>query len=106
MEVFIRDEDMCESCFNCPCHNGESEKCDNYCNISGDSIYGGRLSDCPLKSLKQHDLEIRADERKKVVEELEKLKDIVMLYFFNTKVPEIKAIYDRLEQKLTELKGD
>lgn len=76
MEVFIRDEDMPKNC--CSCKNFFMNPADTYsCSeIGGGSIYSNftdgrdRHPNCPLKSLNQHDLEIRAEERKKVVAEL------------------------------------
>lgn len=79
MEVFIRDEDMPKNC--CSCKNFFMNPADTYsCSeIGGGSIYSNftdgnnRHPNCPLKSLDQQDAEIRANERKKVIDEIDKL---------------------------------
>ena len=77
MEVFIRDEDMPKNCGECPCANYSAYRDVLWCDLTGNELEDSAIKEkeakpfCPLKSIDQHDLEIRADERKKVVAELE-----------------------------------
>ena len=107
MEVFIRDEDKPKNCFNCLCHDGETGQCnlnDNYTRKPNK-----RPHYCPLKSLDQHDAEVR----NKVIDELLEWADSKIMDWINSpnyREPHFRGTriihYCDLEQKLNELKGE
>lgn len=62
-KIFISEKDMPISCYGCVCYDGENGRCkvlDTY--LEGEHI--PRI--CPLKSLEQHDNEVRREFAEKV----------------------------------------
>lgn len=114
MEVFIREK----NCATCTFANKEKP---NF--ICGDAIandiglktnfsvcklsYFANEENCPLKSLEQHDAEIRADERNCIYDEMPKvLADSIIEITENLDKLEfydLEKIARKFEQKLTEL---
>lgn len=87
MEIIVRDERIPKNCYECSYLN--------YCSLNPD--FKPTVSKCPLKPLSQHDAEVRAEERKKVVAELQEWNDKL--------IDEGYIIdYEDLQQKLTEIK--
>lgn len=118
MDIYVRDKEMPKHCGDCPlvkmAFNADEINyfCNGIDNPREDTVpnWDCKNKNCPLKSLDQHDLEIRADERKKVVEEvIEWVEDNVyavdvMDDFIVNKI--IFIDYRDLRQKLAELKGE
>jgi hypothetical protein len=79
MEVFVKEKNMPKSCIDCEfcittnIKNGHTKKYEEITQCCFGAYYKlDKINTCLLKSLEQHDKEIRADERKKVVEEIVK----------------------------------
>ena len=60
MEIIMRDERIPKNCYECSYLN--------YCSLNPN--FKPTISKCPLKPLSQHDAEVRAEEKKKVLAEL------------------------------------
>ena len=77
MEVFIKEKNMPKSCIDCEfcittnIKNGHTKKYEEITQCCFGEYYKlDKINTCSLKSLDQHDSEVRAEERKKVLEEL------------------------------------
>lgn len=64
MKIYV-DGELPKECFDCPYHNGENGNCKI---LNKYTEYMPK--DCLLHSLSDHDQKVRADERKKVVQEI------------------------------------
>lgn len=62
MKVYV--DEMPKNCNNCPC------KGNKYCNLSFTECKAKRPEDCWLELIADHDKQVRADERKKVCEQI------------------------------------
>ena len=78
MEVFVKEKNMPKSCIDCEfcittnIKNGHTKKYEEITQCCFGEYYKlDKINTCPLKSLDQHDSEVRAEERKKVFEEIE-----------------------------------
>ena len=118
MEVFIKDKDKnkYESFSLIGYYHtfrlGEEDTGKKNCLIQ--DIWSEDCEELPkllVKSLEQHDLEIRADERNKVCERLEEWIDETLIYNGNWDNGDRLGfgsivVYKDLQQKLNELKGE
>ena len=75
MEVFVKEKNMPKSCIDCEfcittnIKNGHTKKYEEITQCCFGEYYKlDKINTCPLKSLDQHDTEVRADERKKVID--------------------------------------
>jgi hypothetical protein len=116
MKVYVSEKDIEENDLNFI----EDEFVEKYWLLRGDKFEddgGFEVHDdvgmVEIETLEQHDLEIRADERKKVCEELLEWADSKMMDWINSpkyREPRFRGTriihYYDLQQKLTELKGE
>ena len=63
MSVLIRGMDMPESCWDCPCCNGEN----GYCQLRKEYVYGDIPRSCPLIPVPEHGDLIDRDETVKTL---------------------------------------
>jgi len=116
MKIFVKDKDIpIKDCENCPlCEyfdrdahgKGKHEVACLYEGTFNNILYGNQFNpkNCGIiKSLEQHNKEIRADERKKVVEEIEKWGIVTNDYIYYDGLLDY-VIYSSLQNKLTEIK--
>jgi hypothetical protein len=130
LDVYVKEKN-CDTCLfrkdvpNFICGDNIAERVGTNTSYCGLKYHATHFNNCPLKTLEQHDTEIRADERKKVIEELgswhyKKLLEVREKEKIENKnkgnEDEMARLYalflgrynilGDLQQKLTEMKGE